>query len=103
MKKILILLLFSFKALAITNNEIAHVYHNLIRANNLPHPPMLVILKLSPNDKYYDNASADKYEISIDLAFISHIANEDEAAKVLSHELGHVYLHHNGSSIKNEY
>jgi len=94
-----ILLLLSFQVSAqVSREDMIEVYSTLIITNNLKNAPHLTIINSED-----DNAYSYLNQIGITTGMLKALNNREELARVLGHELGHYYLHHNGSTPTHEF
>lgn len=83
---------------AVSFNKATYIYYHLVAANHIKGAPALV---LDPDMDV--NAASNSGITIITLGMLIYAKNDDEIARVLGHELGHFTLHHQMSSVPNEY
>ena len=101
MFKIIITLLLSFAistSYAMTGGSAYSIYKQIIQANGMKKYPTLVIVKSKVNNAYSGGG-----KIVVFSGLLRAVANSDELALVLGHELGHYTLGHMMSSPAHEY
>ncbi len=94
---ILLLIVISFSASAMSFSEARGVYNRIARANGINPLP----LKLLNSSEV--NAEETGQEIYVYKGMLRFVRNQSEMALVLGHELSHYTLHHRTSTKRHEY
>ena len=95
---ILLLLLAPFAVKAeVSFKQVKQVYLKIKKVNNIKCPPLVLVQSKEAN------ASSSSKMLTITTGMLKELANDAEIARVIGHEMAHWMLHHNGSSVKNEY
>ncbi len=82
---------------AMTFSHAQKVYNRVAAANGITGIPLYFLKNPAINAYSYNN------HLVVFQGMLTFVQNDDEIARVFGHELGHITLHHRGSSIKHEY
>jgi predicted Zn-dependent protease len=93
----LVLLVVSVNSYAMSGAHAMQIYLKLLRDNDLDGVPLLIVKNRDVN------AANTGYSIQVYTGMLNNVRNDSEMALVLGHEIAHGTLHHNGSTIPNEY